>query len=792
MKIPKNYTNVALVLFLASLPVSANAASSDVFAADGEESAGSEVAEAVQDEEAEASGRNQLDIIVVTAQRRATDVQDTSAAISAFSGAELEEERILSFEDLAGSATSLSFTALSPLDQEFNIRGITNTRLDSPSADQSIGIFVDDVYVGRSGLFNFDLYDIGRVEVIRGPQGVLLGRNVVGGAISIYAAEPEFETGGRFGISLGNYDELLINGHVTGGLTDSLAARLSYQVRQRDGFNQDVLHNVDLDNVDSIQLRAQLLFEPQDSDFKARLAFDYTNDESNGFHSVAIDGPGPGQGGWSIARQRVGTARGRSLDIRESLPEWPRYKGDASESPQGLEREAWGLNLKLENEFDFATLSTITGYRKGDAFNLYDQTGIGPDNGFGVIVASPPAFSFPVNETESIKQFSQEIRLVSAPVDIGFDWIVGGYYQKDKVEKFDKFWAEVPVPIPTLNGESHWDNEAENESYAIFGQLGYRFSEQFRIVAGVRYSHDKKSGTVTGIAVEGGDQFNPNDQVALTPLSGTFVEGDSFTTAYSNSWSEVTPQVTAEFQPNDDILIYATFATGYKGGGFEDDPANPAAARASYDPETVNSYEIGGKFEFFNRRARLNLAAFYMKYKNLQVTQTNQDCLCNITDNAADANIKGIEAELQAVLFDGFSVSGGFTYLDTEYVEFIDSLGRDTSGNFLQRTPEYQWNVSAEYETDIGNWVNGFKARVGYSRQGKLFWGPENQAFEPAYGTLDARVAITPNEGDLTVSLWGRNLTNKLYRTNVIPFFGDEVSRLGSPRTYGVAVGVKF
>ena len=145
--------------------------------------------DATSDESAASqSNENQLTTIVVTAQRREASVQDTSAAISAFSGDALEENRTLSFEDLAGQATSLSFTALSPLDQEFNIRGITNTRLDSPSADQSVGIFVDDVYVGRSGLFNFDLFDVDRVEVVRGPQGVLLGKNVVGGAISIYSA----------------------------------------------------------------------------------------------------------------------------------------------------------------------------------------------------------------------------------------------------------------------------------------------------------------------------------------------------------------------------------------------------------------------------------------------------------------------------------------------------------------------------------------------------------------------------------------------------------------------------
>jgi iron complex outermembrane recepter protein len=735
----------------------------------------------------------QIADIVVTAQRRDSTVQDTSAAISAFSAESIETARILSFEDLAGQATSLSFTALSPIDQEFNIRGITNTRLDSPSADQSIGIFVDDVYVGRSGLFNFDMYDIERVEVVRGPQGVLLGRNVVGGAISIYSARPEADTGGSLAVSYGNYNEKLARGHITGTISGPLTGRLSFQYRNRDGFNKDLLHDVDLDDIDSIQFRGQLMVEPEDSDFTARLVFDYTKDDSNGFHSVAIDGPAAGSGPWSAARAAIGTIRGRPLKLREGLPEWPRYKGDTADTPQQLNREAWGLSLRMDQGLGgFGTLSSITGYRKGEAFNVYDQTGIGPDNGFGVI--SPTLFTFPVNEDEDIRQFSQELRVVSEEQsDRGFDWIFGAYYQHDKVTKIDRFWAEVPLTVlTTLSGESRWNNRATNESYAFFGQLGYRFSPQLRIVAGVRYSKDRKGGTVTGIATEGGDKFNPNDQVALTPLAGTFREGQSFTARYSDSWSEITPQATIEFKPNDDMLFYGTFSTGYKGGGFEDDPANAAAAVSSYDPETVTSFEIGGKVDLFDRRLRLNVALFDMKYKNLQVTQTSAACLCNITDNAADAKIQGIEAEATVAVATGLTLSGGLTLLDTKYIAFIDSLGNDNSGNFLQRTPKAQWNVAADFVTDIGDWSDALRFNVNYSHQARLFWAPDNLQREDGYGQLGGRVSFTPGNGDITFSLWGRNLTNTLYRTNIIAFFGDEVSRLGAPRQYGAEVSVKF
>ncbi len=759
-------------------------------------------AAAQQVAQSERASGPQLNEIVVTAQRREANVQDAPLAISAFGAAELDAERNLGFEDLAGTATSLSFTALSPLDTEFNIRGITNTRLDSPSADQSIGIFSDDVYVGRSGLFNFDLYDIERVEVVRGPQGVLLGRNVVGGALSIITAAPKFETGGAFNLSYGAWDELLMRGHVTGGLTDSLAARFSFQVRKRDGFNQDILHNVDLDNVDSKQFRGQLLFAPQDSDFRARFIFDYTDDKSNGFHSVAIDGPAAGSGPWSAARAAIGVIRGRPLGLRESLPEFPRYAGESADTPQQLQRTAWGSTLRLDKGLgDVATISSITGYRWGKAFNVYDQTGIGPDNGFGVI--TPTLFSFPVNERERIKQFSQEIRVVSERKETGLDWIVGGYFQRDTVNKTDRFWAEIPggsalapgsgAPnFSTLSGESRWDNVARNQSYAVFGELGYRFSSALRVVGGLRYSKDKKEGTVTGLAVRTGDRFRPNDPVALTPLSATFVQGAGFTTDYGQSWSQWTPQVTAEFKPNDDMLFYATFSTGYKGGGFEDDPSNAVAARAGYDPESVNNYEIGAKIELLDRRLRVNVAAFKMRYKNLQVTQTNDQCVCNITDNAADANIKGIEIEAQAAVTSWLTLNGSYSVLDTEYVDFIDSLGRDSSGNFLQRTPKWQYSVGANVNTDFFAWKDGLSANVSYNRQGKLFWAPDNAQFENPYGQLNARVTLTPNQGKFTMSLWGRNLTDTVYRTNIIAFFGDEVSRLGAPVTWGAEIGFRF
>ena len=225
-----------------------------------------------------------LEEIVVTAQRRETSLQETPVAISAFTGENLADEKVFTAADLAAAVPAFSLTALSPLDQELNMRGITNTRLDSPTSDPSVGTFVDGIYIGRTGDYNFDFYDLERVEVIRGPQGVLLGKNVVGGALSIITARPSQQYSSEITLGLGNYSSKFMSGHVNGGITDSLSGRFSFQYRSHDGYARDILHDRDVEDLDSTQMRAQLLWEPGDSGWSVRGIFDYTRDSNNGIN----------------------------------------------------------------------------------------------------------------------------------------------------------------------------------------------------------------------------------------------------------------------------------------------------------------------------------------------------------------------------------------------------------------------------------------------------------------------------------------------------------------------------
>jgi len=739
-----------------------------------------------------------LEEVIVTAQRREENLQTTPVAITAVTGAAIERNRIFTMFDLANSTPSFSLTSNTPLDLEMNIRGVTNSRLDAPTADPSVGMFMDDVYIGRTGGMNVDFYDIERIEIIRGPQGVLLGKNVVGGALSVFSRRPEFEKSGSAMVSMGNYGSVLVNGYLTGALSDTIAGRFSFQSRTHDGYAYDLLNDRELNNLNSRQFRAQLSFQPNDSNFTARWVVDYNDDKTNGIASVGVpDTYGPNIRPWSTLRAFMGLT-----DPRISTPERSQYAGDDFFNTQHLEREGWGTMLNMEWDFASFDLTSITGYRDVTTSQLYDQTGGGPDmfdelydfNDFMAFASNPPyldlaaifLFSEPVREDADIKQFSQEIRLTSNN-DSKWDWIVGGYYKHDEINKLDRFFGEsITGALATLSGESHWDNRGEMDSIAGFAQVGYQFTDAWKLTVGGRYTKDDKKGHIDGIQVATGDRFTPTDPVPLTPLQRPF------STDYGDTWSEFTPQAILEFQPSEAWYWYGSISTGFKGGGYEDTPANEIAANIPFDPETVTNYELGFKSTLMDGRMRLNATVFYMDYKDLQVQQTNEDCLCNITDNASDAKITGLEVEFEWAVAQGLILNASGSMLDLEYVDFVENSGVDSTGNVMQRTPENQFSAGFDWVFGSGKMADSFSLNMNYYWQDKLYWQPSNMNWEDAYGLWNARVSYAPPASAWMLSAWVKNGSDKLYRTSIIPFFGEEISQYAAPRTYGVDFRINF
>jgi iron complex outermembrane receptor protein len=496
----------------------------------------------------------------------------------------------------------------------------------------------------------------------------------------------------------------------------------------------------------------------------------------------------------------VAGARKGGLSRSQSLSTHPTFAGDTDPTPQFLDRENWAVSLNVEKGLgEHMSLVSVTGYRTGTSGSLYSQTGIDPRNPFNQGDGSVGLlFDSVVSEYEDFEQFSQEVNLSYFNPENRIDWLVGGYYLTQDIQKNDIFNAHSQPVVPgtaifaqTLSGESRWFNDGGTDTLAVFGQVGFAITDQLKLTVGGRYTEDEKDGTVRGLSTATGDFFNPGSTTPLTPLSPSYGLGGGYTTSYGNDWSEFTPQAILEYNPGDGFMAYVNVAKAFKGGGFEDTPANDIAARQSFDPETVLSYELGTKIDFWDNRARVNAALYYMDYQDLQVTQTNAACLCNITDNASDAEIAGVEVELQLALTRSLRVFAGGNYMDTEYVNFVDSLGNDNSGGRLQRTPDYTYNLGIDYSMDMGGRADALNLYMNYAYQGDFNWDPDNITEQDAYGLLDGRLSYFIND-DVTVSAYGKNILDEDYRVFVINFFADEVASLGAPRTFGVELNVRF
>lgn len=424
--------------------------------------------------------------------------------------------------------------------------------------------------------------------------------------------------------------------------------------------------------------------------------------------------------------------------------------------------------------------------------NFTVRPAAGPDAGFNLTpaqlasVGSSLLFAEPVNFREKGNYLTQEFRIASnTDSDSKLSWIFGAFFLRSNVLQRNRFWGES-LALPTLSGESHWVDQGHNRDVAFFGQLGYQFTDTLKLEAGIRYTRDKKSGNQQGIIVATGDRYNPADLAPLTPLT------TNFTTPYGKSWSDVTPQATLRWNPSQRTMAYVTVSRGFKGGGFQNNASKDVAANTAYDPESVTNFEAGLKTELFDRMVRWNTAIFAMKYKNLQVQQTLASCLCNVISNAASAKINGIESDIQIAPSRQFHAWVSGTVLDHKYDQFTFA-GVNNSGNKMQRTPDYQLAVGAEASLDLGaDWQDALVGRLAYRYQGSMPWAPENTTWEKGYGTLDGRVTLNLPNGNWSISAFGKNLTNKLYRTNIIVFFHDEMSSYAPPRTYGLEVTAKF
>ena len=702
-------------------------------------------------DEPEATG---MDEIVVTATKREESLQDVAIAVTALGSEQLRNEAITDLSQIAAQIPSFTFQSQNSMESEMFIRGVGSVRLNGATSDPSIGTFFNEIYIGRRGSATPPIFDLARVEVLRGPQGTLFGKNIVGGAINLISASPtdDFGAGGSF--SYGNYNSTIAEGYITGPLTDTISARLALFRETHDGYATNVVNGQELEDKDSTAGRLSLAWDPT-SNISVSLIADYSRDFGGGPSRHAVDDPNVP--GLSFISPNI------PADVRTNSSPYLQY----------ADRETGGLTGRVSWDMGGVSLTYLAGYRYGLGDGRWTQAGAG----------SPPSITdSTLTQHEMYQGVTQELRL-SSDADQPFRWIAGLYYLDEYTKRSSRNTAISFLPggpggtRDSLDGDNLFLGYADATSYAAFGEIEYDLTPRLTISVGGRYTVDQKDLNSQAIIYS----FGPaGDILSPAPLQSPY------NITVSEEWSRFTPRVALEWRATDDMLLYASYASGYKGGGWQGATANAIAAGTAYDPESASTYELGFKADWFNNRLRTNIALFHTDFTDLQVELLDDVNLTLVVANAADAVIQGVEFEVRGMPTDWLTVFASGSLLNAEYKDYIDPLrGIDYSGNQIQRTPDYQYAVGADVRHSLSPELD-LVGGVSYTYQDQMFWGPDNLGREDGYGLLNARIGIADPDGDWTVSLWTKNLTNELYRTSIIPFAGDEVSLFGAPQTFGI------
>lgn len=686
-----------------------------------------------------------LEEIVVTAQRRSENLQDTPISISALTAETIENAGIGRLEDFSTALPNVYITPRDLRTSTISIRGIS-ADLNNPGLDQSVGVYVDGVYMGRAATINSNLFDLERIETLRGPQGTLYGRNTIAGAVNIITRRPTSDPRAAGEISYGSDEAIRANAVGAGPLSHSVFASLALSLDQRDGLVENTFTGTDLDDLDSQGARLAFVFDPGDDwDFTLRL--DASRDRT---HSGAFD----------IFDNGAFTG----APFADASPT-DRSVSQSTDTTQN--RDIYGGSGELNWRLAGGVLTSITAFRGYDWENIQDSD-------YTVLDMLDTGI------TEQQTQASQEIRFASDSAN-RFSYVGGLFYylQRLETESLATIGPDLGI-YPTREAATIY-GDVDTTSYAAFGRGSYRLSDTFSLAAGLRYTREDKSLDFS----QTGDPF----EVLAPNIAPRTIE---------RSDDNLSISLTAEWRPSDDTLAYATFSQGFKSGGFNVFSVT-ATDDGEYRPETVNNYEIGFKSEFFNNRLRFNASAFYMQYEDLQQNQlidTGGGILRFQTSNAAEAHSQGLELEIAAAPTEHLQLTASYSVLNAEFDSYPDATpaGDDFSGNRLAFAPETSASFAAEWTQPVSADLEFF-ARGEAAYRNRIYFGSNNAFSDPPLTVFNARLGIGSGTGTWRATIWGRNLTDEEYVINrfagpIVP--GQVVQALGPPQSAGVEIRLTY
>ncbi|MDX2142037.1 MAG: TonB-dependent receptor [Rhodospirillaceae bacterium] len=703
-----------------------------------------------------------LEEIVVTAQKRTENLQTVPLAITAYSGDFLEKQGIISFQDLKSHVPGFIFDEYSPGQPRYYIRGIGNN-LQSGSVDEDVGIFVDGVYLDRPAMGNTEFMDIERIEVLRGPQGTLFGRNVVGGAISFHTRKPieEFRAGGS--VSYGNYSQIAASGFVSGQIADNAFASVAASARNRDGYAFNTTTGNDVDDTQYGAARATLRILPSDS-----LETIFRADVSRR----------RGTGGWWVLY-------GRGLQTAPSEIATPRRNAhDVDDGVNDVDNH--GFTLEANWESDIGTFTSLSAYRMSIFSSRVNLTPpkVAPGLDPAAVVGNLSNILFIRDFTEKANQASQELRLTS-PSGEDLKWVVGAFYHHSNV--FFSHSVIYKLLTRRSEGRSGSLTDSSTDAYALFANASYDLSDKLSLQTGVRWSRDEKEAATTATGVPTGGRYFLNG-VALPVGAGYSVSGEK-------AWSAVTPAFSLNYQVTPDHFLYATVSRGFKSGGFPSAQDDARATQTPFDPEFAWNYEVGAKTEWFENRMRLNVAAFWMDYTNLQVRGLIPPVDPALPGtrlflNAGKTTSKGIETELNVAPMEGLNLFASHTYLKTR-INKTDGTAEIVLrvGDQLVKAPHHKLFVGGSYTVPLSDAMNA-TLQADYSHTSSYFPQLPNLPAEriPSQKVLGASLQFEPKDGNWSVDLWSKNLTDELHINSLTTVVRSTYGFWDPPRTYGITL----
>lgn len=741
-----------------------------------------------------ASGAEQatLEEITVTATRRAESLQNVANSATVFSAVDLQALRILEPRDLAeqtpGLLTKFGPNGLATVG--FYMRGVGINDFTG-TVDPSVGVYVDEVFQPTPDMLNFAVYDIERVEVLRGPQGTLYGRNSTGGAINFITAKPtrEFESFVRAGLS--SFQTATLSGAVSGPLSDSLLGRVSYNVVNAStdsGYSFNRFTNNKLGNVDSIALRGQLEWDPSDA-FKLRVMYNHghsTSEQPLLQHVGTQDVNNPGKICAPVIAGRV--SEGACVDFLGYFDADNRFYDGAANVDPLLKLRSNDVTATIEWKLPRATLTSISGY--ADFSKRQNQD----------IDASPNvvADNFAFND---VKNFSQEVRLTSDE-SFKLPWIFGANYAKTDVDWFQTIDLS-DLAIPTSNGAVQ-----KTEAWAVFGQLTIPLADRFEFLGGLRYTNETRDwtgatfiGTFTNLAAAYASGAPRLSQLPLPP--GAPGQGGPLDFPTNIDKHKVDFQAVLKYRPTDQAMYYVSVSEAFRSGGYSSAVIFSQAALEPYGPETLRAYEGGLKLSLADNRVRFNASAFFYNFKGFQATFVRAAEASARLQNAGDVEIKGLEASLDWLPSARLSIGAGLSLLDSKIVKTNVVLppldgGPDSTikGNEIPNAPKLSFSGRVRYEVPVSEALS-VALQTDFNYVAKHFLEPNNRQYlaEDGYFLANARVSLLRHDGPWQVSAWVKNLADEQYRSaaqDLALALGFSEIVLGQPRTFGVEFEHRF